>query len=136
MCVLGRAHLDSLGPDVQRRAAQSALKDVLLASILRQKDLAKFSLYLRILADLGEIKMLVEFATDEIYHEMGLIEQISGMLETAAASDATDPDQRFSALDGLAFGDLKRNDIPKAEARLEAMGRLIAEQKIWARKTG
>jgi hypothetical protein len=69
MRVIGRAHLDSLGPGVQR-AAQSALKDVLLASILWQKDLSKFSLYLRILADLGEIKMLVEFATDEIYHEM------------------------------------------------------------------
>jgi hypothetical protein len=61
---------------------------------------------------------------------MGLIEQISGMLETAAASDATDPGQRFSALDGLAFGDLKRNDIPKAGARLEAMGRLIAEHNL------
>ena len=129
MRVLGRTHLDSLGPDLQR-AAQSALKDVLLASILRQQDLAKFSLYLRVLADLGDIKMLVEFATDEIYHEMGLIEQISGMLETAGASDATDPEQRFSALDGLAFGDLKRNDIPKAEARLEAMGRLIAEHNL------
>jgi hypothetical protein len=129
MRVLGRAHLDRLGPNVQR-AAQSALKEVLLASILRQKDLAKFSLYLRVLADLGDIKMLVEFATDEIYHEMGLIEQVSGMLETAAASDATNPKQRFSALDGLAFGDLKRGDIPKAETRLEVMGRLIAKHNL------
>jgi hypothetical protein len=112
MRVLGQAHLDNLGPDVQR-AAQSALKDVLLASILRQKDLAKFSLHLRVLADLGNIKALVEFATDEIYHEMGLIEQISGMLEMAAASDATDPKQRFAALDGLAFADFRRKDIPR-----------------------
>jgi hypothetical protein len=129
MRVLGRAHLDSLAPDVQR-AAQSALRDVLLSSILRQKDLAKFALYLRVLADLGDIKALVEFATDEIYHEMGLIEQISGMLETAAASDATDPEQRFSALDGLAFGEFKRKDLPKVETRLEAMGRLIAEHNL------
>src|SRR5882762_5300181 len=62
---------------------------------------------------------------------MGLIEQISGMLETAAAtSDATDPEERFSALDGLAFGDFKRQDIPKVERRLEAMGRLIAEHNL------
>jgi hypothetical protein len=52
------------------------------------------------------------------------------MLETAAASDATDPEQRFSALDGLAFGDLRRNDIPKMEARLEAMGRLVGEHNL------
>jgi hypothetical protein len=64
MRVLGRAHLDSLGPDFEH-AAQSALKDVLLASILREKDLAKFSLYFRVLADLGDIKMLVELVTDE-----------------------------------------------------------------------
>jgi len=61
---------------------------------------------------------------------MGLIEQIPRSLETAAASDATDPKQRFSALDGLAFGDFKRGDIPNAEARLEAMGRLIAENNL------
>jgi len=129
MRVLGREHLDALGPEVLR-TARSALRNVLLDSILREKDLAKFSLYLRVLADLGDIKMLVEFATDELYHEMGLIEQIPRSLETAAASDATDPKQRFSALDGLAFGDFKRGDIPNAEARLEAMGRLIAENNL------
>jgi SEC-C motif len=128
MRVLGRAHLDGLCLAVQR-AAQSALKKVLLASILRQKDLAKLSLYLRILADLGDLKMLVEFATDELFHEMGLIEQISGMLE-AAASDATSPEQRFAALDGLAFGDFKRGDIPKVTERLAAMERLIADHDL------
>jgi hypothetical protein len=129
MRILGQAHLDTLGPEV-RRAAQSALKDVLLASILRQKSLAKLSLYLRVLADLGDIKTLVEFATDEIFHEMGLIQQLTRMLETAAVSDATDPAQRFAALDGLAFGDFKRKDIPKAAERLAAMERLIAEYDL------
>jgi hypothetical protein len=129
MRVLGREHLDALGPEVLR-TARSALRNVLLDSILRKKDLAKFSLYLRVLADLGDIKMLVQFATDELYHEMGLIEQISGTLETAAASNATNPEQRFAALDGLAFGDFKRKDIPKAQARLEAMGRLIDEHNL------
>lgn len=129
MRVLGRVHLDELGQRTQR-AAQSALKDVLLASILRQEDLAKLSLYLRILADLGDVKTLVEFATDEIFHEMGLIEQVSGMLEKAAASDSIDPKQRFAALDGLAFGDFKRKDIPKAMERLAAMERLISQHGL------
>jgi hypothetical protein len=129
MRILGRALLDGLGPDVQR-AAQSALRDILLTSILREKDLAKLSLYLRVLADLDDVKTLVEFATDEIYHEMGLIQQISDMLETAAASDTIDPKQRFLALDGLAFGAFKRKDIPKAQGWLEAMGRLIAEHNL------
>jgi hypothetical protein len=129
MRVLGRKHLDTLGPEVLR-AAQSALRNVLLDSIVRRKDPTKLSLYLRILADLGDIKPLVQFATDDLFHEMGLIEQISSILETAASSDATNPDQRFAALDGLAFGDFKRKDIPKAQARLEAMGRLIAEHNL------
>jgi hypothetical protein len=118
-----------LGPEVVR-AAQSALRDVLLASILRERNFAKFSLYLRVLADLGDIKTLVEFATDEIFHEMGLIEQLAGMLETAAASDRTDPEQRFAALDGLAFRDFKRNDIPKVAERLAVMEDLIAEHNL------
>jgi hypothetical protein len=129
MRILGRAHLDTLGPEVQR-AAQSALKDVLLDSILRRKSRAKLSLYLRVLADLGDIETLVEFATDEIFHEMGLIERLTGVLETAAASEATDPRQRFAALDGLAFGDCKRNDIPMVAKRLAAMERLIAEHNL------
>jgi hypothetical protein len=127
--VLGREHLDTLGP-VALRAAQLALRDVLLASIVRERDLPKLSLYLRILADLGDIKMLVEFATDEIYHEMGLVEQISGFLEIAAASDTIAAEQRFAALDGLAFADFKRRDIPKAAERLATMGRLISEHNL------
>ncbi|MBI1209738.1 MAG: hypothetical protein GC191_20955 [Azospirillum sp.] len=129
MRVLGRMHLDSLKPDVLR-VAQSALKDVLVVSISQERDIAKLSLYLRLLADLGDIRTLVEFATDEIFHEMGLIEQISGMLETAAASKNTAPAQRFSAFDGLAFREFKRGDIPKVEAQLDAMRRLIGEHNL------
>jgi hypothetical protein len=97
---------------------------------VREKDLAKLSLYLRVLAGLGEIKELVAFATDELFHEMGLIEQISGILEIAAASDATAPEQRFAALDGLVFADFKRNDIGKAAERLEVMRRIVAEYDL------
>lgn len=126
---LGTAHFDSFEAD-RRKTAQTALKDVLLASILRQRDLAKLSLYMRVLADLGDLKILVDFATDELFHEMGLIEQISGMLATAAASEAFDPDQRFSAYDGLAFGAFKRGDLAAVAAHLAAMSRLIEAHNL------
>jgi hypothetical protein len=129
MRVLGRAHLDALGTDALR-TVRLALKDVLLASIVRDKDLAKLALYLRILAALGDVKLLVEFATDEIFHEMGVIEPILEMLEKASVSHAVDPAQRFSALDGLVFADFKKGDATHAAERLELMGRLVAEHNL------
>jgi SEC-C motif len=129
MRVLGRAHLNSLSMPV-RQAARMALKDVLLASILRQRNLPKFSLYLRILAEIGDIKTLVQFATDEFFHELGLVQEITTILETTAGTETIAPDQRFSALDGLVFADFKRRDLPKATERLQLMARLVEEHSL------
>jgi hypothetical protein len=127
--VLGQEHLDMLGAEL-RRSGQVVLKNILLTAIFKQKDVAKLSLYLRLLADLGEIKTLVEFATDEIFHEMGLIEQLSAMLESSANSETNSPKDRFDALDGLAFGDFKRNDIRAATKRITAMERLVTDYQL------
>jgi hypothetical protein len=126
---LGLALLDAFDKD-QREAIQTALKDILLVSILRQKDLAKFSLYMRLLAELGDLKTLVEFATDELFHEMGVIEQVSGMLAKAASSESFAPAERFSAYDGLAFGAFKHGDLAAVEAHLASMSQLIESHKL------
>jgi hypothetical protein len=127
--VLGRAHLHGLDPKVVE-AARLALKNVLLKSILRQRDLAKLSLYLRVLADLGDIRAIVQFATDELFHEMGLVQEISPMLQKAAASEAVAAGHRFAALDGLLFADMKKGDVPSAMQRLALMTRLVEDHSL------
>lgn len=127
--VLGRAHLAEFAKE-RREAAHSALRDVLLASILKERNLPKFSLYIRTLAEIGDIKPLVEFATDELFHELGVIQEIEPILEQAAASSKTNPAQRFSALDGLVFADLKYHRVEAAAKRLELMAQIVEEHRL------
>lgn len=127
--ILGRGHFAAFDQD-RRKAIRMALKDVLLESIQKERDLAKFSLYLRTLADLGEIKSLVQFATDELFHELGLIQEISGILHEAAISADIPPDHRFSALDGLVFADIKNRNAEQAAERLRLMAKLVSDHSL------
>lgn len=120
---LGRAHLLGLDPKTVIDA-RSALKDVLLLSILQERDLAKLSLYLRVLADMGDIRSIVQFATDELFHELGLIQEVRPILKSAATDEKVAPNDRFWALDGLVYGDLKKGDIQTAGEHLALMTRL------------
>jgi SEC-C motif len=129
MRVLGRAHLLGLNPEIVQ-TARLALKDVLLLSITQERNLAKLSLYLRVLADTGDIRSIVQFATDELFHELGLVQEIRPILENAASSETVTPDHRFSALDGLVFGDLKKGDIQSAAEHLALMTRLVEEHSL------
>ena len=129
MRVLGQAHLLGLDPKIVE-AARLTLKDVLLESILRQRDLPKLSLYLRVLADLGDIRTAVQFATDELFHELGLVQEISPLLERAANNETIAPDQRFMALDGLLFADLKKGDVPSAMEHVALMTSLVEEHSL------
>ena len=129
MRILGRRHLDELGPDVRVRA-YTAMRNILSASILIKRDLAKLSLLVRVFAEIGELEPLVEFATDEIFHELGLIEQVYKTLETASRSGEVAPEERFAALDGLVFYDLKVGNVGKAKDHLELMAKIAAERPL------
>jgi len=129
MRLLGRAHLNSLGADT-RRKAYLAFRSILIASIEKDRDLSKLSLLIRVFAEIGEIKPLVEFATDEWFHELGVVRQIYPILEEASTSENVNPAQRFSALDGLVFSDLKEKDLANAERHLKIMVELAAAHKL------
>jgi tetratricopeptide (TPR) repeat protein len=90
----------------------------------------KLSLYLRMVAAVGDIKTLVQMATDELFHELGVQPEIMNFLDKAATSAATEPEDRFWALDGLVFADVKHGNYEKASERQEAMARLIADHGL------
>ena len=122
---LGRANQSKLGQE-RLSLARDVLKYILIRSLSEQLDLPKLHLYLRILADTGDVKTLAQFATDELFHELAIGQEVLTFLDKAAATEATDPVDRFWALDGLAFADAKAGNFSQASKRHDHMVRLIA----------
>jgi hypothetical protein len=129
--MIARTGLAEAGDAVTRRA-QVALKNVLIPSIQKSWSLQKVSQLMRTFVALGEIKPLVAFATDELFHEMGMMPEITGFLEQAVSAEIADPEERFWALDGLVFGQLKKDRNSDVAARLDAMSALVAEHNLGA----
>ena len=57
--------------------------------------------------ELGDLKVLVDIATEEWFHELGIDAGIWESLEAASANESIDPEQRFYALDGLVFAEME-----------------------------
>jgi hypothetical protein len=70
-------------------------------------SIAKLGLLIRLFGQLGDSRILVEFATDELFHEMGVWPEIEPYLHLIAADEDGDPETRLWALDGLVFNDLR-----------------------------
>lgn len=127
--VLGRRHFVTLDPTVVR-LAQEALKNVLVESLYERRDTSRFSLYIRMLVTLGDIKTLVALAGEELFHEMGIGGEIWASLEVATASTDLDPKQRFWALDGLVFAELKSGKEDKLSQRFALMEQLLTAHPL------
>jgi hypothetical protein len=128
---IARTGLTDAGEETVRRA-QVALKGILIASLQQSWSLQKVSQLMRAFVTLGQIKPLVAFATDELFHEMGMMPEITAFLKHAAVSDVFAPEDRFWALDGLVFGQLRDDRDSNVSERLDAMATLVAEHNLGA----
>ena len=129
--VLGQKHFASLPPK-RADAGRVALKDLILESFTKERDASRFPLFIRTLVELGELKILIDLATEEWFHELGITAGIWEALDAASVNEAIDPEQRFYALDGLVFADMKAAKVSKVPQRLEAMERLLVEHDLGA----
>jgi hypothetical protein len=129
MRLLASRRLELMTPE-QSLHARTALKEVLFTSLTEERDPSRFSLFVRTLVSLKEIKTIVEFAGDELFHEMGVGEVFLASLEVAAASPEIDPEQRFWALDALAFAKLKSEDLSALPDCLTKMEELLSAHQI------
>lgn len=127
--VLGLRRLAGLEPQ-KVEAARRALKDLILESFERQRDASRFPLLIRTLVELGELKILVDVATEELFHELGIDAGIWAALDAAARDDSIDAEQRFYALDGLVFADMKAGQLSKIDRRLKSMEGLVTEHHL------
>jgi len=126
---LGHAHLNSCGAETVKKA-QGAIRDLLMAALPRDHDRQRVFLLLRMFVALGNIKPLVEMATDEIFHELGYMEEISEYLSQVAASDDVPAEDRFWALDGLVFAHFKAGDDVDIRAKLDRMDELVRRNDL------
>jgi hypothetical protein len=79
---------------------------------------------------LGNVKPLVEMATDELFHELGYMDEISAFLTEAAASPDIAAEDRFWALDGLVFAHFKDGDNTDIRSKLDRMDELIKANNL------
>jgi hypothetical protein len=124
MRLLGTRHLELLAPERAQHARHS-LKELLFESLTERRDPTRFSLYVRTLVALKEIEVIIEFAGDEMFHEMGMGDVFLASLETASASTEIDPEQRFWALDGIVFAQLKSHELESLPQQLDRMQALV-----------
>lgn len=124
MRVVGSLHLASMPADVAPRA-RNALKDLMVAAFERDRSTARFSLYTRLLLATGDVKTLVDLIGEEMFHEMGVSVEVWHGLEALVAKNGSDPEQRYWALDGLVFSDMKLGHMDRLAPRLAAMEQLI-----------
>jgi hypothetical protein len=127
--LLGRSDVAARGAEFERDARRS-LRGVMVQSIRSDWSVAKLSLLIRLFGQLGEAQILVQFATDELFHEMGVWPEIEPFLIAAAADEEVDADTRLWALDGLVFNDLREGDVEAAAPRIAAMRALLGEHEL------
>jgi hypothetical protein len=129
--ILGLKHFASFSPQ-QAKTGRVALKDLILESFVKKRDASRFPLFVRTLVELGELKVLIDLATEEWFHELGVTAGIWEALDAASTNDAIDPEQRFYALDGLVFADMKTARLDKVPQRLDAMETLLTQHDLGA----
>lgn len=122
--ILGAADLAARGAQVAERA-RAALRAVMVVSIRKDWSIAKLGLLIRLFGQLGDARILVGFATDELFHEMGVWPEIEPYLIEIAANGEAEPETRLWALDGLVFNDLREGAFGPAEARIDEMEALV-----------
>ena len=126
---LGRAYLNDCGV-AAHKTAQEAIRDLLMVALPKEHDRQRVFLLLRMFVALGNVKPLVEMATDELFHELGYMEEISAYLSQAAASENISAEDRFWALDGLVFAHLKDGNDTDIRSKLDRMDELVRENDL------
>lgn len=122
--VIGSQHLLGIPAEAASRA-RVALKNLMVEALERDRNTARFSLYTRLLLATGDVKTLVDLVGEEMFHEMGVAVEVWHGLEALVAKDGSTPEQRYWALDGLVFSDIKLGHMDRLAPRLAAMEQLI-----------
>lgn len=132
--VLGRA-LQSNFPESALLAARTALRDLLLESLEKEREFVRLGIWLRLLPATGDYKTLVDVATNEFFHEFGNMTDLKDVLEKALDSVDLDDEGKFYTLDALALWDWQYGEREEAYSRrLAQMAALVQKGTLGIRE--
>ncbi len=133
---LALQYLQALGADEPLRTYRM-LRQLVLESLLERRDTSRIGTFARLLAALNDLEPLIELMGEELFHEIGVIPEVTAALRNALDASQLSPEQQFWAYDGLIFGTLKhkgsdqhdeaREWLEKSEELLKA-GKLTNSQ--------
>lgn len=89
-------------------ALQTRLRDILLETLVRVKDLAHFGAWMRLLPPTGKVETLIDIATTDFFHEVGEPSDLKAILTATANAEETEARLRFWTLDALAFWEYQK----------------------------
>ncbi len=123
-----------LSKDENRRMKECAA-ELLRAELLVERASERIIAYARVLASLGKLSELADVANalGEWFRETGTIGEIRGHLDASVQQGSLNLEDRFWALDTLAFFDLEDGRLGDAESRLPEMKTLAEDLDDHAR---
>lgn len=127
--VISKAHLESLGQNSISKA-KIALRDLLFTSLLKGPDLGRSSLWVRLLPQTGQVDLLIDIATMEIFHEKGNPEELKAAIESASESSELSISDRFWALDALVFWNYHDGIFKDTPSQVAKMASLVKEGNL------
>lgn len=127
--LLGRRHLYTLAPVVTQDALQH-LRTMLFECLTVRREPSRLATLISVLLQLEDVEAIIEFAGEELFHEMGPSIEFMSYLDQIAISPQIEPTQRFWALDGLIFADVKNGLNERLAERFDQMRRLIADHSL------
>jgi tetratricopeptide (TPR) repeat protein len=130
---LGLQHLELMDPELKNNALL-VLKELLVVSLHKNRDTSRFALLTQIYIKLNDITTLIDLSGEELFYEMGINVDILASLERALTADTLKPLDKFWALDGIAFSEIKEGKPEKLIQRFEAMEALLVEHEFGYRE--
>src|SRR3546814_8449740 len=100
--MLGKAELAARGPDLEKKV-QEVLCGIISRSIRQDWSIGKLGLLISLFGQLGDAMIMVQFATDELFHEMGVWHENEPYVQAIAADVEGEDENGLWAIDGLVF---------------------------------
>lgn len=109
--------------------------NLLRAALLDERASERIVAYVRTLAALGRLSQIAEIANAvaEWLRETGTISEVRAHLEVCVREESLTAEDRFWALDTLAFLDIEEGEVDRAASRLPELGSLSTELNDHAR---
>jgi hypothetical protein len=116
----------------QDRALTQHLLRLMDESIHVKYEGARVRRYLALLPEAGEYQRLAEIAGNESERllEVGLAPFTKSILEASAVRPEISPEDRFWALDAIAFWEMQEGDLDRASERVAQMDAIAAENDL------